>query len=116
MHRGVVQRPWRAATEIRTSLSEREFSLCYQALRLPPGGVTLPLCLLLLAVTLDRDKQSSMDAEETQVSVKLVTQLPDKFKVPEDVLVSMNVGYERYMTVACRDTIKCVAERASKAH
>lgn len=28
-----------------------------------------------------------MDAEETQVSVKLVTHLPEQYKVPEDVLV-----------------------------
>ena len=28
-----------------------------------------------------------MDLEETQVSVKLVTKLPDRLKIPEDALV-----------------------------
>ena len=30
-----------------------------------------------------------MDVEETQVSVKFVTKLPDVLRVPEDVLVSL---------------------------
>ncbi len=30
-----------------------------------------------------------MDVEETQVSVKFVTKLPDQLKVPEEVLVSI---------------------------
>jgi hypothetical protein len=41
-----------------------------------------------------------MDVEETQVSVKFVTKLPDQLKVPEEVLVS-NVEHRKNTLTLC---------------
>ena len=59
-----------------------------------------------------------MDVEETQVSVKFVTKLPDQLKVPEEVLVS-NVEHRKNTPTLCPGTRKnriFVAECACKAH
>jgi len=46
-------------------------------------------CFWAIARGLPRsNKHTIMDVEETQVSVKFVTKLPDQLKVPEEVLVS----------------------------
>ena len=48
---------------------------------------TLTCCADLALPLYTRASQSTMEAEETQVSVKFVTHLPEQYKVPEDVLV-----------------------------
>lgn len=54
----------------------------------PPDSVTLSVVWANFSVPVNtRASQATMDAEETQVSVKLVTHLPEQYKVPEDVLV-----------------------------
>jgi len=47
-------------------------------------------CFWAIACGLPRsNKHTVMDVEETQVSVKFVTKLPDQLRVPEEVLVSI---------------------------
>ena len=50
---------------------------------------TTQYCLRPLARILRSIESQDMDVEETQVSVKFVTKLPDVLRVPEDVLVSI---------------------------
>lgn len=68
-----------------------------------------------IAFGLPRNKQAIMDVEETQVSVKFVTKLPDQLKVPEEVLVSI-VKHRNNLCPGPRKNSIFVAECACKAH
>lgn len=53
------------------------------------SSATIQYCLRPLAGLSRSIESHTMDVEETQVSVKFVTKLPDVLRVPEDVLVSL---------------------------